>query len=89
MIEEDRTDVVVEFDDRARQLTGQLRAERTPHRRLLRALQPYLVGVRTRQLDQYRARGLVDEIEPSGVLIWLGEYDRRRGLTAENRALIG
>ncbi len=56
--------------------------EGTPRGRdLHRMLQPYVVGLRFRQVETLRRRGLVDEVRP-GLGIWLGGYDAVRGLVA-------
>lgn len=46
---------------------------------LLRRLQPYLVNVRRRVLDDYQRQGLVREL-PLGLWEWLGNYHEVRGL---------
>jgi CRISPR-associated endonuclease/helicase Cas3 len=48
-------------------------------RAILRRLQPYIVGVRQRLLDQYVNAGLVLEVQP-GLWEWCGKYDPVRGL---------
>ncbi|MGQ9688435.1 MAG: CRISPR-associated helicase Cas3', partial [Desulfobaccales bacterium] len=48
-------------------------------RLLLRRLQPYLVNVRRRVLDDYQRQGLVREL-PLGLWEWLGNYHEVRGL---------
>ena len=57
--------------------------ERLP-RWLLQQLQPYLVNVRSRLIDNYRQEGLIGELKP-GLWEWHGKYDSRKGLTVENR----
>jgi CRISPR-associated endonuclease/helicase Cas3 len=86
MIQDDMVDVVVEYDKRAARLLDSVRSEKHTSRQTFRALQPYMVSVRSSQLKKYQQRGLIEEVKP-GLLRWLGEYDDRRGLVAENRVL--
>jgi CRISPR-associated endonuclease/helicase Cas3 len=51
-------------------------------RGLRRAVQPYLVSVRPRQLEAYQQGLLVEELAP-GLHRWLGGYDIRRGLVVD------
>jgi CRISPR-associated endonuclease/helicase Cas3 len=87
LIEDDTAPIVVrpdiyhhEVDTLLSLLRG---AEETP-RWLLRRLQPYIVGARTRLIPDYHREGLLNEVA-SGVWEWLGQYDAVRGLTVANR----
>jgi CRISPR-associated endonuclease/helicase Cas3 len=87
LIEDDTAPIVVRPDNYRHEvdtLLSMLRhAEETP-RWLLRRLQPYIVGVRTRQIPDYHREGLLNEVAP-GMWEWLGQYDAVRGLTVANR----
>ena len=91
MIQDDSVPVIVRYrgqdgsDDTPDRLISDIKnqEERLP-RWLLQRLQPYLVNVRSRLIDNYHREGLVDELKP-GLWEWLGEYDNTRGLTVENR----
>jgi CRISPR-associated endonuclease/helicase Cas3 len=58
-------------------------------RALLRRRQPYMVSLRTRELDRYKANGFAEERE-GGVTVWRGPYDPVFGLSVdtETEALI-
>lgn len=88
MIADDTAQVVVEYGAEARGLIDEVRESGRPTRALLRQLQPFLVSVRSRTLEEYRSRGLIEEVAPGGLLIWHGQYDHVRGLTAENDILL-
>jgi CRISPR-associated endonuclease/helicase Cas3 len=87
LIEDDTAPIVVRPDNYRNEVDNLLsllrRAEETP-RWLLRRLQPYIVGVRTRQIPEYHREGLLSEVAP-GVWEWLGQYDAVRGLIVANR----
>jgi CRISPR-associated endonuclease/helicase Cas3 len=87
LIEDDTAPIVVRPDNYRHEvdtLPSMLRrAEETP-RWLLRRLQPYIVGARTRLIPDYYREGLLNEVAP-GVWEWLGQYDAVRGLTVANR----
>lgn len=87
MIADDTESVVVPYDRAVKRLLATSRHVSTLSRGLLRALQPYMVSVRRRQMDRYRREGLVQEVRP-GLLEWLGSYDARRGLSAEHQVWI-
>lgn len=55
-----------------------LRAQRGSPRELLRTLQPFIVGLRPRELAQAQRQGLAVEVMP-GLWEWLGAYDSARG----------
>ena len=87
LIEDDTAPIVVRPDNYRHEVDTLLsllrRAEETP-RWLLRRLQPYIVGARTRLIPDYHREGLLNEVAP-GVWEWLGQYDAVRGLTVANR----
>lgn len=83
MIEDDAASVVVRYGTGEEQgaikrAMADLRAQRGSPRALLRQLQPYLVGLRQRELEQAQRDGLVEEVMP-GVWEWLGHYDVEGG----------
>lgn len=84
MIDEDTESVAVRYgtpEQQAalRRLLDQLQARAGNPRRLMRALQPYLVSIRRREAERLRRAGLVGEVVP-GLGEWLGHYDPVRGL---------
>jgi CRISPR-associated endonuclease/helicase Cas3 len=87
LIEDDTAPIVVRPDKYRHEVDTLLRllrhAEETP-RWLLRRLQPYIVGARTRLIPDYHREGLLNEVAP-GVWEWLGQYDVVRGLSVANR----
>jgi CRISPR-associated endonuclease/helicase Cas3 len=87
MVEEDTFDVVVLYDEHAAELVEQARPTERLSRGLIRQLQPYLVALRTYQLHEYETRGLIEQPR-EGLRVWLGEYDRRRGIVADMPVLI-
>jgi len=89
---EDTDSVVVQFgseNERRRilRLVAKLRSGAPESRLLMRRLQPYVVSVRSRESDEFRRMGLVNEIRP-GVNEWLGGYDDVRGLAVDGPSLI-
>lgn len=89
MIEDDAAPVVVRppgdnHKARVEALLGELSHRKTGSRNLYRALQPFLVNVRSRLIPTYQKEGLVREILPN-LFEWLGRYDLVRGLDAGNR----
>jgi CRISPR-associated endonuclease/helicase Cas3 len=87
MIRDDTTSVVVGYDQEAIRLLERARSAQQLSRGLLRALQPYLVSLRSQQLANYERRGLVEEVR-EGLKRWVGKYDDQRGLVAESELLI-
>jgi CRISPR-associated endonuclease/helicase Cas3 len=89
---DDHTEAVVvpygspEEQRRTRNVLERLRRGTPGGRGLTRLLQPYLVPVRTHAANNYRSKGLIKEVAP-GIGEWLGEYDRVRGLVADDPAL--
>lgn len=86
LIEDDTVPLVVRWpregspvDGLLAQLPRQIGPMGGEARLLLRRLQPYLVNVRRRVLDNYQRQGLVREL-PLGLWEWLGNYHETRGL---------
>jgi CRISPR-associated endonuclease/helicase Cas3 len=91
MIDDDSASVVVRYrgmddsDDTVDRLISYVQhQEGKIPRWLLRQLQPYIVNVRSRLVDNYQRDGLLQELMP-GLWEWLGKYDLVRGITAGNR----
>ncbi len=87
LIEDDTAPIVVRPDKYRHEvdrLLSLLRHGEEMPRWLLRRLQPYIVGARTRLIPQYHREGLLHEVAP-GMWEWLGQYDALRGLTVANR----
>lgn len=89
---DDDTEAIVITDygtsaDRARvaALIEEARHARGNARAILRALQPYIVAVRRRQVPGFVERGLIEPLVP-GLSVWHGEYDDVRGLAANGPA---
>jgi CRISPR-associated endonuclease/helicase Cas3 len=83
MIEDDAASVIVRYgtdkeQEAIERAVAQLRAQRGSPRELLRQLQPYLVGLRQRELEQAQRAGLVEEVMP-GLWEWRGRYDVEGG----------
>ncbi len=82
LIEDDTVPVVVPYGP---QRVGQIlqRIRRIgPSRQRMRALQPYLVNVRRREVDRLLQRGHVEPIGGLELYEWLGGYDSRLGIGA-------
>lgn len=85
MIEDDSLPVVITADapgmspNPAGRLLAQLTATTGNGQRLMRDLQPYIVGLPARQWTQAQARGLVQEVIP-GLSAWHGQYDPHHGI---------
>lgn len=77
MIADDTEPVVVRYSS-SEALLGKLRAQSGSPRELLRALQPYIVGLSSYELAQAKKQRLVEEVIP-GLYEWLGEYDTEHG----------
>jgi len=86
MIRDDTTSVYVRYDETAEILLERLRDQQSLSRDLIRSMQPYLVSIRTGKLKEYRSQGLVEEVLPD-FCVWVGAYDRRRGLSTEHEVL--
>ncbi|MGH2484816.1 MAG: CRISPR-associated helicase/endonuclease Cas3, partial [Ktedonobacterales bacterium] len=83
LIEDDTNPVVVLYGDDAVQQTSRdhlarLRTHQGRARDLLRALQPYIVGLRPKELSHAQAAGKVEEVMP-GLWEWKGMYDTEQG----------
>ena len=88
LIDDDTVGVVVRYGSAEQQQQLDDTADRLQHhwgnpRLLLRALQPYMVNLRRQQAERLHQQGLVHEILP-GLGLWLGAYDPRRGLIADD-----
>lgn len=89
LIEQDSEPVVVtswgsrDERSRVRRAVEELRRGSPRTRLLLRDLQPYTVNLPLRTSAVYRDRGLIVPVLP-GVGEWLGGYDQKGGLQAEN-----
>jgi CRISPR-associated endonuclease/helicase Cas3 len=99
MIDDDTESLVITqygSDDERQAVRDLLDAIRNPGpaspspRVVLRQLQPYVVTVRRRQAEQYRRRGLIEDIHPAnrpdvslGISEWHGRYHSARGLVTE------
>lgn len=84
LIDDDGESVVVRppgHEEEVGRLLDEVRGGPARARQALRALQPYLVQVRTRQLQQHAASRLAQEIRP-GLWEWLGTYHPVRGIEA-------
>jgi CRISPR-associated endonuclease/helicase Cas3 len=77
LIGDDTKPVIVEFDARARGITAGISKRGFALRDDYRALQPYLVNLRTRDLEANLS--LTSEIAP-GMRVWLGGYDALQGI---------
>jgi len=88
MIDDDTVSVVVRFgtEDQVRRLEETLdhvgRHQGSP-RLLMRSLQPYMVNLRRKRAERLLREGLLSEVVP-GLLLWLGAYDRQRGLVTDD-----
>lgn len=91
MIDDDTVPVVVtsyhglhgneQHANMAQETLAQLRAEPWKARLHLRALQPYIVALRTREIARAVAHGAAEEVmEVPGLYHWLGRYDHVRGI---------
>lgn len=84
MIEDDTTPVIVQYveKDRTRERDRVWMLERIRRERMLRPgdhrrLQPYVVGLRSRELEESSTEELAE-----GVKLWIGSYDKLRGISA-------
>ncbi len=87
MIEEDTISVLVAYDETAEGLRRQL-IDGVTTSDMFRKLQPYIVAVPRYRFEQYRQRGLLEELRDD-LFWWLGRYDDRLGIVAENQVLMG
>ncbi len=82
LIDEDEGSVVVRYptgDPLLGALVGRIRSGQGNPRHLLRAVQPYLVGVPRNRLPGLEREGLVQLLRP-GLWEWLGSYDSLKGI---------
>ncbi len=89
MIEDDTLPVIVRppweaHSARVDELMAKLEHREPGSRWLFRALQPYLVNVRSRLVPGYHKQGLIRQLTPN-LWEWLGRYDAVRGLDTGNR----
>ncbi len=87
MIEEDTAPAVVrpvKHREEVDRLLAIARHQGEPPRWAVRALQPYLVSIRSQLIPRYQAQGLLQEVLP-GIWEWLGAYDAVRGLVEAPR----
>lgn len=82
LIEEDEGSVVVRYPDgneRVNSLIERVRRDDENPRLLLRALQPFMIGVRRSELPSLEAGGFIKMLRP-GIWEWLGHYDSLLGI---------
>lgn len=77
--------VILDYEEggerRAEALVKKLRDEPERARHHMRALQPYLVSLRKREMLRAATRGLVEDMADfPGMYIWRGRYDAMRGI---------
>jgi hypothetical protein len=82
-IEEVTTPVVILYPPRLRRVESLLgyvarAAEPAKARRILRLLQPYLISLRNREVEEGSRRGYIET--RGGVLVWSGPYDMQTGI---------
>ncbi len=77
LIADDTSSVIVEFNAAAKHIVEGIQKRGFALRDDYRQLQPYLVNVRTRDLEQQKNQ--TSEIAP-GMRLWLGRYDPLRGI---------
>lgn len=88
LIEDDTTPVIVEYAERdeKRERDRVRMLERIRREKMLRPgdhrrLQPYVIGLRNRELKEFEL-WTEDIAEEVGVKLWTGNYDRLRGISA-------
>jgi CRISPR-associated endonuclease/helicase Cas3 len=79
MLDDDNTPVVVTASDYAAQLADELRTGSGSVREVLRALQPYIVGLPTRIAERPEVRTLLVPVT-GDLMQWRGEYDPAVGI---------
>lgn len=84
MIEDDTTPVVIEYDDRARSLVQRIR-ERGLRSGDLKALQPYLVNLRS---HDFRKTEELRELIAPGAWLWQGNYHPTKGISIGDSAIV-
>ncbi len=88
LIGDETASVVVHYDASDKpgavdSLLSTLQHQPARSRECLRRLQPYIVGLRPRELTQAQKRGLATEIIP-GLWEWRGNYDNLRGIILDS-----
>lgn len=85
LISDDTTPVLIDYDDRARELIQRLRRYGLRSGNL-KALQPYLVNLRSRE---FRETEELRELLAPGVWLWRGDYDRKlKGIATGAGAIV-
>jgi CRISPR-associated endonuclease/helicase Cas3 len=87
MIEDDSAPAVVRPEGHTREverLLALIRRQGETPRWVFRRLQPFLVSLRSRLVQAYRQKGLLQEVAP-GLWEWLGGYDPVRGVVETAR----
>jgi CRISPR-associated endonuclease/helicase Cas3 len=84
LIPDETYPVVIEYDDRAREVLREIQ-NRGLRSRDHRALQPYLVNLRQREFQQ--STDVRREIAP-GIWVWEGGYDPVQGILIGNTAIV-
>ena len=80
MIENDTMPVVVRYDEtKVDKILSDLQQSPYQAREIMRQLQPYMVSVRARSIEDAKKRYPISE-HPSGVLTWIGGYDETYGI---------
>jgi CRISPR-associated endonuclease/helicase Cas3 len=84
LIPDDTTPVVIEYNNQVSQLVHRIR-----HYGLrsgdIKALQPYLVSLRSRE---FRETEELRELIAPGIWLWQGNYDRRKGISIGDMAIV-
>jgi len=84
MIDDHTTPVVIEYDDRARALVHRIRRYGL-HSDDLKALQPYLVGLRSREFQETEE---LRELVAPGLWLWRGNYHSIKGIAIGDDAIV-
>lgn len=84
LIPDDTTLVVIEYDDRARDLVHRIRRYGLRSGDL-KALQPYLVNLRS---HDFRETEELRELIAPGIWLWQGNYHSTRGIAIGNAAIV-
>lgn len=84
LIPDDTTPVVIEYDDRARSLVHRIRRYGLRSRDL-KALQPYLVNLRSREFGETEE---LRELIAPGVWLWQGNYHSQKGIAIGDSAIV-
>lgn len=80
LIEDDTVPVVVRYHpERVNSLLERI-SRYGPARQTIRALQPYMVNVRRRELDRWLEQGRVQSVGELDLYEWLGDYDPLVGI---------